>query len=88
MQYYAPKAVNGMNITWAADGTFTTDADQTETIEVGYFSPATGNWSCITLTVRDTSIIDSDAEKKRKNRRQSQVYQYYLNKNWKDRFQG
>ena len=57
MQYYAPKAVNGMNITWAADGTFTTDADQTETIEVGYFSPATGNWSCIALTVRDTSIV-------------------------------
>lgn len=56
MQYYAPKAVNGMNITWANDGTFTTDADQTEVITVAYFSPANGTWGCITLTITQTSV--------------------------------
>lgn len=59
MQAYAPKVANGMNITWAADGTFTTDADQTETITVGYFSAAIGQWSCISLTIKDTSIISA-----------------------------
>jgi hypothetical protein len=56
MQFYAPNSVNGMNITWAADGTFTTDADQTETIRVDYFSPATGQWSCIDLTITQSSV--------------------------------
>jgi len=57
MQAYVVKAANGMNITWADDGTFTTDADQTETINVVYFSAATGQWSCLALTIKDTSIV-------------------------------
>ena len=59
MQAYVPKTANGMNITWAADGTFTTDADQTETITVAYFSPSTEEWSCLALTIRASSIISS-----------------------------
>lgn len=57
MQAHVIKVANGMTITWAADGTFTTDADQTETITVAYFSAATGQWSCLELTIKDTSII-------------------------------
>ena len=57
MQAYVVKAANGMNITWAADGTFTTDADQTETIAVVYFSPSTERWSCLTLTIQNSSIV-------------------------------
>ena len=57
MQAYVVKAVNGMNITWADDGTFTTDADQTEIIDVAYFAPSTGQWSCLSLTIKDTSIV-------------------------------
>jgi len=57
MQAYVVKAANGMNITWAADGTFTTDADQTEIIDVAYFAPSTGQWSCLSLTIKDTSIV-------------------------------
>jgi len=57
MQAYVVKAVNGMNITWAADGTFTTDANQTEVIDVAYFSPATGQWSCLALTISEAGVI-------------------------------
>jgi len=53
---HVPKSVNGMNITWAANGTFTTDADQTENITASYWAPSTGNWSCITLTIDDTAV--------------------------------
>ncbi|MDB4261579.1 hypothetical protein N9878_01795, partial [bacterium] len=56
MQYYAPKAANGMNITWNADGTFTTDANQTEVITVAYLSPTTKQWGCISLTITQTTI--------------------------------
>ena len=88
-QAYPPKVVDTVTFTWADDGTFTTDKDQTVTFDLPMYSPSTENWSCISLTVKDTSIVSaSDSEKKRKNRRQSQVYQYYLNNNWKNRFQG
>ncbi len=56
MQFYAPKSVNGMNITWNADGTFTTDADQTETIRVYFFSPAAGEWGATDLTISQSSV--------------------------------
>ena len=56
MQAYVVKAVNGMNITWAADGTFTTDADQTEIIDVAYFAPSTGQWSCLALTISASGV--------------------------------
>ena len=56
MLAYAPKSVNGMNITWAADGTFTTDADQTETIRVYFFSPANGTWGATDLTITQTTV--------------------------------
>ena len=56
MQYYAPKSVNGMNITWNADGTFTTDADQTEVIRVYFWSPASGEWGATDLTITQTGI--------------------------------
>ena len=82
-----PKVVDGVTFTWNDKGEFTTDIDKTVTFQYELFSPASGNWSAISLTVKDTSIIDS-GEKKRKNKRQSQVYQYYLNKNWKEKFQG
>ena len=59
MQAYVPKTANGMNITWAADGTFTTDADQTEVITVSYFSPSTGEWSCLSLTIKNSVIISA-----------------------------
>ena len=82
-----PKVVDGVTFTWFSDGTFKTDIDKTVTFQYELFSPASGNWSAIDLTVKGTVIIDS-GEKKRKNKRQSQVYQYYLNKNWKEKFQG
>ena len=56
MQAYVVKAANGMNITWAADGTFTTDADQTEIIDVAYFAPSTGQWSCLALTISASGV--------------------------------
>jgi len=56
MQAYIVKAANGMNITWAADGTFTTDADQTEIIDVAYFAPSTGQWSCLALTISASGV--------------------------------
>tara|TARA_Y100000593_G_scaffold58479_2_gene108666 strand:+ start:4235 stop:6142 length:1908 start_codon:yes stop_codon:yes gene_type:complete len=55
MQAYVPKSVNGMNITWSANGNFTTDIDQTETIEVVYFSPTNGQWSAIDVTIKAIS---------------------------------
>ena len=87
-QLRLPKVVDTVTITVAADGTFTTDKDQTISFNVEYFAPSTGEWYPVAVTVKDTSITPTDGEKKRKNRRQSQVYQYYLNKNWKNRFQG
>jgi hypothetical protein len=60
MQAYVPKTANGMTITWAADGTFSTGlVDQTEVIDVAFFSPATGQWSCIALTIQNSSIVSS-----------------------------
>jgi hypothetical protein len=65
MQAYVPDSANGMNITWAADGTFTTDANQTETIEVRYLSPANQEWSSIDFTIdlakEDQTISFADA---------------------------
>jgi hypothetical protein len=57
MQYHAPKVVDTVTITWAADGTFTTDKDQTIIVPVDFISPTTKQWSCIDLTIKDTSII-------------------------------
>ncbi len=31
-------------------------------------------------------MADTPEERKRKNKRQSKVYQFYLNKNWADKF--
>lgn len=56
MQFYVPKAANGMNITWAVDGTFTTDANQTETITVYALSPTTKQWSAHSLTIEADGV--------------------------------
>jgi hypothetical protein len=45
-----------MNITWKANGTFTTDVDQTEVIDVFFFTPGDGKWSKIELTINQTSV--------------------------------
>ena len=59
MQAYVPKTANGMNITWLANGTFTTDTDQTETVQIAYFSPATGQWSAVNITILDSTVVPS-----------------------------
>ena len=56
-QARVPKVVDGVTFTWNDKGEFTTDKDQTVVFQYELFSPSTGNWSAITLTVRDTSII-------------------------------
>ena len=56
-QARVPKVVDGVIFTWNDKGEFTTDKDQTVVFQYELFSPATGNWSAITLTVRGTSII-------------------------------
>ena len=56
-QMRIPKVVDTVTITIAADGTFTTDKDQTISFDVEYFAPSTGQWYPVAVTVKDTSIV-------------------------------
>ena len=54
MQVYAPKVVNDVNVTYAADGTFTVDKDKSISIPIVYWSKDTGQWSCMALQLLAT----------------------------------
>jgi hypothetical protein len=59
MQAYVPKVVDGVNFTWAADGTFTTDQDKTVNVRVAYLAPSTLQYGCIDFTIQGSTIISS-----------------------------
>ena len=52
-----PKVADGVTFTWSADGTFTTDQDKTVTFQYELFSPASGNWSAIDITVKSVQGV-------------------------------
>jgi len=56
-QMVGPDILNGMNITYNADGTFSTDSDQTETGLFLYYSPSTKNWTILQLTINQSGIV-------------------------------
>ena len=55
-QARVPKQVDGVNLTWSADGTVVADTDQTITFPMGLFSPANGEWGVVSVTVTESSI--------------------------------
>lgn len=57
-QLRIPKLWGGsMTVTIAADGTFTTDKNETHTERVEYFAPSTGNWGCVDVTITQEGVI-------------------------------
>lgn len=58
-QIVGPDALNGMNITYFADGTFETDANQTETGLFLYYSPSTEQWSVLQLTINQAGVVSA-----------------------------
>jgi hypothetical protein len=57
MQARVPKTAGLSTYTWAADGTFTTDTNDTEVIDIVYFSPSTGQHSLLTLTIQADAVV-------------------------------
>jgi hypothetical protein len=57
MQFTGPDVVDTVTITYAADGTFTTDKDQTITFDLRFWSPSTGEGSLARVTVRGSAIL-------------------------------
>lgn len=56
-QIVGPKAINGMNLTYSANGDLTGDKDQTETDLFLYYAPSTKNWSILQLTINQTGVV-------------------------------
>jgi len=57
MQHSGPNVVDTVTITRAADGTLTTDKDQTISFTERYWSPSTGQASIASVTVKGSAII-------------------------------
>jgi len=57
MQHSGPNVVDTVTITRAADGTLTTDKDQTISFTERYWSPSTGQASYAGITVKGSAII-------------------------------
>jgi len=58
MQVVGPDSLNGMNITYLDDGTFTTDANQTEVGLFLYYAPSTDQWSIHQLTINQEGVVN------------------------------
>ena len=56
-QARVPKVVDGVTFTWNDKGEFTTDIDKTVTFQYELFSPASGNWSAIDITVKSVQGV-------------------------------
>ena len=58
LQANAPTLVDGVTITWFADGTFTVDINQAISFSIDYFDPTNpGPWESITLNVSAAGIV-------------------------------
>jgi len=55
-QAYVPKTVDAVTFTWLADGSFTSTSNAVVAVDVYYFTPSTGQWVWVELTVSDGTI--------------------------------
>lgn len=57
LQANPPTLVDGVTITWFADGTFTVDMNQAISFAVDFFSPSNSEWQSISLNITEAGDI-------------------------------